>query len=220
MKKIFFLFVLMIVQVFSKEYKAPSESYSLDSWKFESPTGANIKELNGFSSKYFYLTDDNLMCFDIDSNNTSTKSLNNEIRHLSNWTVNSSHYLEATMKVTASPKLYKLVVAQIYGINENNGDVAPLLRVMIENGNLYAHIKKDKQNNEVILLKENVIDNFFTMKLKVEDKKLSIDINSGSSVYPAEPLRCLPFGIIINSPPSSLMIFCASETGTYGSLSP
>ena len=182
MKKIFFLFVLMIVQVFSKEYKAPSESYSLDSWKFESPTGANIKELNGFSSKYFYLTDDNLMCFGIDSNNTSTKSLNNEIRHLSNWTVNSSHYLEATMKVTASPKLYKLVVAQIYGINENNGDVAPLLRVMIENGNLYAHIKKDKQNNEVILLKENVIDTFFTMKLKVEDKKLSIDINGQKTI--------------------------------------
>lgn len=177
MKKIVFLFVLMIVQLFSKEYKAPSEKYSLGAWKFESPTGTNIKELNGFSSKYFYLTDDNLMCFDIDSNNTSTKSLNNEIRHLSNWTVNSNHYLEATMKVTASPKLYKLVVAQIYGINENNVDVAPLLRIMVENGNLYAHIKKNSQNNDVVLLKENITDNFFTMKLKVENKKIIVSID-------------------------------------------
>ncbi len=182
MKKIFFLFVLMIVQIFSKEYKAPSEGYSLDSWKFESPTGANIKALDGFSSKYFYLTEDNLMNFDIDTNNTSTKSLNNEIRHLNNWYVNSSHQLEITMKVNASPKQYKLVVSQIYGINENNVDVAPLLRVIVENGNLYAYIKTSKQNNEVVLLKENVIDTFFTLKIKVEDKKLSIDINGQKAV--------------------------------------
>lgn len=177
MKKIVFIFVLILVQVFSKDYKAPSESFSLESWKFESPTGANIKELSGFSSKYFYLTEDNLMCFDIDSNNTSTKSLNNEIRHLSNWYINSNHYLEASMKVTASPKLYKLVVAQVYGMNESNIDIAPLLRIMIENGNLYAHIKKNKQNNEIVLLKENVVDNFFTIKIETENKNLSIKID-------------------------------------------
>ena len=55
MKKIVFIFVLILVQVFSKDYKAPSESFSLESWKFESPTGANIKELSGFSSKYFVI---------------------------------------------------------------------------------------------------------------------------------------------------------------------
>ena len=43
-------------------------------------------------------------------------------------------------------------------------------------------LTSNKQNNEVILLKENVIDTFFTMKLKVEDKKLSIDINGQKTI--------------------------------------
>ena len=182
MKKIVLVFALMIVQVFSKEYKAPSDSYSLGAWKFESPTGANIKDLNGFSSKYFYLSDENLLCFDIDTNNTSTKSLNNELRNLNNWYVNSTHQLSVTMKAIASPKSYKLVVAQIYGIDDSNVDVASLMKLVIEDGNLYAYIKKNNQSNDIILLKENVINKFFSFDINIDNKNLSIQIDGEEMV--------------------------------------
>lgn len=178
MKKLLFIFLLFALEVFSKNYKAPSEGFSLSAWKFESPTGADIKSLTNYSSKYFYLTDDGLLCFDIETSNTSTKSLNNELRNLNNWYATENHQLNVEMKMEASPSNYKLVIAQIYGINTQNQDVAPLIRVMVENGNLYAHIKKNTQNNDIILLKENIGDDFFDLNLKVQNSNLIVKVNN------------------------------------------
>jgi len=171
--------------------EAPSSLFDLREWKITLPGPKEIKDLEGYSSDYFYLNAQKEMCFHLDASEKGTtptaKYVRSELRHLPNWGIGESRSLSAEVRATSSLDPNKVTVVQIHGITEDKRDAPPLLRIALQSGDLYAMLKTTSQNEkkspeEKILLREGLGGDFVKIDVVVEGGQLSISIDGEEKV--------------------------------------
>lgn len=161
----------------------PSSAFDLRDWKLTLPGPKEIKNLDGYSSEYFYLNDEKAMCFHLDASEKGTTPnasyVRSELRHLPNWKTDGSHLLSAEVKAVSSLKPDKLTVIQIHGMTEEKGDAPPLLRIALQHGDLFAIVKTTAQNEknspvEKILLRKGLGESFAKIDVRVTNAQLFV----------------------------------------------
>lgn len=171
--------------------QAPSTAFDLRDWKITLPGPKEIKDLEGYSSDYFYLNADKEMCFHLDASEKGTtptaKYVRSELRHLPNWKADESHALSAEVRAASSLKPDKVTVVQIHGITADKKDAPPLLRIALQNDDLFAMIKTTGRNEknspeEKILLQGDLGGCFVKIDVRVEGRQLSIAIDGEEKV--------------------------------------
>ena len=171
--------------------QTPSSVFDLRDWKITLPGPVEIKDLEGYSSPYFYLNKENEMCFHLDASEKGTtpsaKYVRSELRHLPNWRADKFHALSAEVRATSSLKPDKVTLVQIHGITEEKKDAPPLLRIALQGGDLYAMIKKTnlmEKNSpeERILLREGLGGAFVKIDVRVGNRELFISIDGHEKV--------------------------------------
>lgn len=170
--------------VFRGEFrKAPSEKFDLTGWKLQIPGPKDIKNLEGYASKYFYLNDQNEMTFWLNTAETgatpNSSYVRSELRHLDEWTVDKNQTLSATLKLHSKANPNRVTVLQIHGIADDGGNAPPLLRMAVEDDCLYAVIKLDRTgfNAERVELLENVGEKEFSCDIQLLNKRMIIRVN-------------------------------------------
>ncbi len=165
---------------------APSSVFDLREWKITLPGPKEIKDLEGYSSAYFFLNAEKEMCFHLDASEKGTtpaaKYVRSELRHLPNWRSDESHALSAEVRATSSLKPDKVTVVQIHGITEDKKDAPPLLRVALQDGDLFALLKTSSRHEknspeEKILLRGGLGGSFVKIDVRVEEGQLSIAVD-------------------------------------------
>ena len=179
MKKllIFLMFILTTMSAFSATYKAPSEKYDFSSWKYETPKGSDIKNLSNYKNKYFNLGEEGDIVFAINPKTDGVDRNKNLLRNSNTWYVDYDHTLSLSMRIEVSVGSYEMNVAEIIGIDDSNKDVAPLVKIVAKDNNLYASVKNLKGTNEYTQIKEEIGQKYFTLKLKIEDKKVIVYVD-------------------------------------------
>ena len=168
---------------FVQDYIAPSTKFNLTSWKLQIPGPIEIKDLNGYASPYFYLTSEGFMHFHLDASEKGTTPnathVRNELRNLQNWKIVETHEFSGIIRVRCNINNFKVTIIQIKCVTDNDDSAPPFLRLAIEGKNLYAHLKENVNSNKAtkILLKSDVGSMFFSVNVKVKDKKLRISVD-------------------------------------------
>lgn len=169
-------------------FRTPAAEFALSVWKLQIPGPLEVFDLKNYASNFFYLNADNQMCFWVDCTATghtkNSEYVRSELRHVANWDINSDHTMSATLKVISHADPSKVTVLQIHGITAGGGNAPPLLRIALNDGNLYAFIKTDNSGNRTdrILLVPAINEDVFTCTVKVEDKNLIISVNGVEKV--------------------------------------
>ena len=166
--------------------QAPSTVFDLSEWKITLPGPKEIKDLEGYSSDYFYLNAEKEMCFQLDASEKGTtpnaKYVRSELRHLPNWRTDESRALSAEVRAASSLDPDKVTVVQIHGITEDKKDAPPLLRIALQDGDLWALLKTTSRNEknspeEKILLRGALGESFVKIDVRVEGGELSIAVD-------------------------------------------
>lgn len=164
-------------------YNAPSAAFDLRGWKITLPGPVEIKNLEGYSSKYFDLNGQKEMCFHLDASEkgptTGAHFVRSELRHLTNWKTTDSHALSGEMRVSSRLKPDKVTVLQIHGINPDLSNAPPLLRVAVDNGDLNAHVKSDAEGEktDTVLLLKDLGTNYAKVDVVMEGGQLRVSAN-------------------------------------------
>ncbi len=171
--------------------QTPSSLFDLRDWKITLPGPKEIKDLEGYSSDYFFLNAEKEMCFHLDASEKGTtptaKYVRSELRHLPNWRTDESRALSAEVRATSNLKPNKVTVVQIHGITEDKKDAPPLLRIALQDGDLFAMLKTSSLNEknspeEKILLRKGLGAAFVKIDVRVENGQLAISIDGEEKV--------------------------------------
>ena len=171
--------------------QTPSSLFDLRDWKITLPGPKEIKDLEGYSSDYFFLNAEKEMCFHLDASEKGTtptaKYVRSELRHLPNWRTDESRALSAEVQATSSLKPNKVTVVQIHGITEDKKDAPPLLRIALQDGDLFAMLKTTSLNEknspeEKILLHKGLGAAFVKIDVRVENGQLAISTDGEEKV--------------------------------------
>ena len=171
--------------------QAPSTVFDLSEWKITLPGPKEIKDLEGYSSDYFYLNAEKEMCFQLDASEKGTtpnaKYVRSELRHLPNWRADESRALSAEVRAASSLDPDKVTVVQIHGITEDKKDAPPLLRIALQGGDLWALLKTTSRNEknspeEKILLRGALGESLVKIDVRVEGGELSIAVDGEEKV--------------------------------------
>lgn len=156
----------------------PAHKFDLTNWKLQELSTRGIVNLTKYASPCFFLTADDLICFDVDTAQEAT-SYRSELRHKHNWNTGENHEMSATLKVKYAVKNFRLTLIQIHGITDSKEFPPPVLRIVVINGNLFSITKKDIAaiENKKTLLKKNISDSFFDLSIKVENAVLTVGID-------------------------------------------
>ncbi len=161
----------------------PSTAFDLKGWKLQIPGPQDIKKLENYSSKYFYLDEHKQMCFSLDAADKGTtpgaKYVRSELRHLPNWKASEDHALSAEFHLDCHLQPDKVTVMQIHGITEQNKERTPLLRIAVNNGDLVAVVQNgvDRHENDATVLKKNLGSEPVTIDVVVKGEHLKISLN-------------------------------------------
>ena len=161
----------------------PASSFYLAGWKLQLPGPQEVPDLREYCSKYFFLNPSNEMCFWVDCSETGSTAnstyVRSELRHLKNWSINGPHSVEATIRVCSQAVPNKVTVLQIHGITASGDNAPPLLRVAMNDGSLYAFIKKDNfgDQTEKVELASNIGNRDFNCRIRLENSELIIMVN-------------------------------------------
>ena len=162
----------------------PASAFDLRQWKLQIPGPLEIKQLAGYSSGYFFLNKNREMVFKLDAaeqgTTTNAHYVRSELRHSLNWHINESHTMSAEVKATSHLDPDKVTVLQIHGIQEDGSDAPPLLRVALNQGDLYAMIKPDNEGDRTdsILLKKGAGANWSKVEITVKKSQLVITVDN------------------------------------------
>jgi hypothetical protein len=160
----------------------------LSVWKLQIPGPKEVKDLKTYSSEYFERTPEGWIVFHLDcaekGHTPNTKYVRSELRHLPNWDVSGTHVLSGTVSVDSSASPDKVTVLQIHGITDQGDNAPPLLRVAVDNGDVYAHIKPDNSGDktEHVKMLSGVGKNFFECEIRIEHKRMIILVNGKEKV--------------------------------------
>src|SRR3990167_2767670 len=165
----------------------PTERIDLTHWKLQIPGPKEIKPIGTYTSKYFYYGANNEIIFWLDSSERGTTPnssyVRSELREVIdptndniNWGLAGTHTLTAKLELTRAGAI-KTTVLQIHGITKDGNNAPPLLKVVIENGDLYALIKQtnDGSKEEKVLLQKAI--GRFSAEIIVENYQLKIKVN-------------------------------------------
>jgi hypothetical protein len=161
----------------------PSHVFDLRGWKLQIPGPKEIKELDGYTSRFFYLNREREMCFALDASEKGTtpnaKYVRSELRHLPNWPANESHSLSAEVRAESRLDPDKVTVLQIHGITEDRKDAPPLLRIALQKGDLVAVVQtgSERGQNTPTTLKKGLRDGWANVEIVVEQKRLIIHLD-------------------------------------------
>jgi len=128
------------------------------------------------------------MCFHLDAaEQGATKNahfVRSELRHLSNWGTGESHSMSAAVRVVSNLVPDKVTVVQIHGIKADGSDAPPLLRIVVNFGDLVAVIKTTSSGdrNEKITLLKGVVSRPVKIDVSVQSQQLKISINGEEKV--------------------------------------
>jgi hypothetical protein len=165
------------------EAAPPSRAFDLRGWKLQVPGPLEIKELQNYSSGYFFLNSSREMCFSLDAGEKgttpNTKYVRSELRHLADWTAEGSHVLTGEVRVVSHLQPDKVTVLQIHGITPDGDNAPPLLRIALEDGDLYAAIKPDNTGDKTdsVLLKRGVKSGYVRVAVIVRSGKLRVTVD-------------------------------------------
>ena len=158
----------------------PSQAFDLHAWKLQVPGPIEVKDLRNYSSGYFFLNGSREMCFSLDAaeqgTTPNTKYVRSELRHLPDWTLDGSHTLTGEVRVISHLQPDKLTVLQIHGITPAGDNAPPLLRIAVENGDLYADVKGDAEGEKTdkVLLKPGVKSGYVKVAIIVKGHQLRV----------------------------------------------
>jgi len=163
----------------------PAQAFDLRGWKLQIPGPSEVKgkDLENYASGYFFLNAEREMCFSLDAaekgTTPNTKYVRSELRHLQDWTVDGVHTLSGEVRVVSSLKPSKVTVLQIHGITPEGDNAPPLLRVALNDGDLYAVIKTDPAGTktESTLLKRKVGTGYVSVSVHVDHGTLSVAVD-------------------------------------------
>jgi Alginate lyase len=172
------------------ETSPPDSTIDVTGWKLQIPGPKDIKDVQGYSSGYFYFNAKKEMCFHLDcaekGHTANSEYVRSELRHLPNWRASDStiKHLAATISLSSQAKPNKVTVLQIHGIEDNGDNAPPLLRVAVNDNALYAFIKTDNngKNTESVLLLPTVGDTMFHCAIDVQNNRLKIRVNGEEKV--------------------------------------
>jgi hypothetical protein len=87
--------------------------------------------------------------------------------------------LSGTMQLFSHADPSKVTVLQIHGITESGGDAPPLLRIAVNNGNVYAFIKTDSTGDTTksVLLLAGIDSSWFSCTVRMQNSHILISIN-------------------------------------------
>ena len=162
------------------ETAPPSQAFDLHEWKLQVPGPHEFKDLRNFSSGYFFLNGSREMCFSLDSaeqgTTPNTKYVRSELRHVPDWTADTSHTLTGEVRVVSHLQPDKVTVLQIHGVTAEGDNAPPLLRIALNNGNLYAAVKPDSTGDktDMVLLKPGVKTDYVKVAIVVKDHQLRV----------------------------------------------
>jgi Alginate lyase len=163
---------------------APSTVFDLQQWKLQIPGPKEIKDLKNYSSEYFHLNKEKEMCFHLDAAEkgatANARYVRSELRHLPNWEVNATHTMSAEVRVISHLNPHKVTILQIHGITDRGEDAPPLLRIAVQNGDLVAVIKTNKEGdtNDTVVLKNDLGAHWVKVEVSVKSKQLKITVNN------------------------------------------
>ena len=168
----------------------PGQAFDLQGWKLQIPGPLEVKDqaLRRYSSGYFFLNAEREMCFSLDAaekgTTPNTKYVRSELRHLQDWTVEGVHTLSGEVRVVSSLKPSKVTVLQIHGITPEGDNAPPLLRVALNDGDLYAVMKTDAAGSktESSLLKRKVGAGYVSVTVHVDHGILSVAVDGEKKV--------------------------------------
>jgi hypothetical protein len=177
----FFTFTLSAVD-------APSSPIDLSVWKLQIPGPKEIKDLKNYSSDHFERTLQGWIIFHLDcaekGHTPNTHYVRSELRHLPNWDTNSIHILSGIINVDSTANPDKVTVLQIHGITDAGDNAPPLLRIAVDNGDIYAHIKRDNSGDTTdhIKMLPSIGKKDFECTVKIENKHMIISVNGVEKV--------------------------------------
>ncbi len=161
----------------------PSQAFDLRGWKLQIPGPLEVKDLQNYSSGYFFLTGSREMCFALDAAEKgatpNTKYVRSELRHLPEWTADGTHMLTGEVRVVSALQPNKITVLQIHGITPEGDNAPPLLRIAFKDGDLFAELKPDNSGVETdsILLKRGVKSSYVRVAIVVKSGKLHVTVD-------------------------------------------
>jgi hypothetical protein len=177
------LLVLGVGHALWADLVPPSQTFDLHEWKLQVPGPIEVKDLRTYSSGYFFLNGSREMCFALDAaekgTTPNTKYVRSELRHLPNWTADSSHTLVGEVRVVSHLQPDKLTVLQIHGITPDGDNAPPLLRIALNNGDLYAAVKPDASGDktDMVLLKAGVKTSYVKVAVIVKAGQLRVSVD-------------------------------------------
>jgi hypothetical protein len=178
-----FLFLLSEIPAPCADMAPPARAFDLHGWKLQVPGPIEIKNLQNYSSGYFFLNGSREMCFSLDAaekgTTPNTHFVRSELRHLADWTVDGSHTLTGEVRVVSNLQPDKLTVLQIHGITPAGDNAPPLLRVSVDKGDLHAEVKSDPagEKTEKVLLKPGVKTSYVKVAIIVKGGQLRIEVD-------------------------------------------
>jgi hypothetical protein len=167
-------------RAWTAEMVAPGGAFDLHAWKLQIPGPVEVKDLRNYSSGYFFLDPSREMCFALDSaekgTTPNTHYVRSELRHLPNWTIAGSHTLSGEVRVESRLQPDKVTVLQIHGVTPQGDNAPPLLRIALNNGDLYAAVKSDAvgDKTDMVLLKPGVKADYVKVDVIVKGRQLRV----------------------------------------------
>lgn len=166
----------------------PLSAIDLSVWKLQIPGPKEVKDLKTYSSEYFERTKEGWIIFHLDcadkGHTPNTKYVRSELRHLPDWDVTGTHILSGIINVDSTANPDKVTVLQIHGITDQGDNAPPLLRVAVDNGDVYAHIKKDNSGDktEHVKMLGGIGKKDFECTVKIENRRMIISVNGTEKV--------------------------------------
>ena len=98
------LLIFVIIGIsFTQHYIAPSTKFNLTAWKLQIPGPVEIKDLKGYASPYFYLTQEGFMHLHLDATEKGTTPnathVRDELRNLPNWKILTNNTLKGIIRL-------------------------------------------------------------------------------------------------------------------------
>jgi len=174
------LLLLGAIRASGADTAPPSQAFDLHAWKLQVPGPLEFKDLHNFSSGYFFLNSAREMCFSLDAGEKGATAnahyVRSELRHNPNWSMEGSHTLSGEMRVESHLQPDKVTVLQIHGVTSQGENAPPLLRIALNEGDLYAALKSDAAGDktDMILLKPGVKTGFVKVDVIVNSRQLRI----------------------------------------------
>ena len=158
----------------------PSQGADLQGWKLQIPGPQEVKNLEGYDSRYFGTGKDGDLHFRLDAAEPGATAnsayVRSELRHLAEWPIGEAHALSAEFRVVSRLKPDRVTVLQIHGITAEGENAPPLLRIALNEGDLVAVLKTGPSGEETrrLPLRKALGSHWASVDIRLEGRLMKI----------------------------------------------